>query len=111
MVYTGVVEGYHTMLGAYLFGLLEVSQACLELVAGGGIGMGVAAHLFSQCIVAWRSLPWARGSACQSFNSPCSFTSTKHGSSISARSLIHRAHAVCICVPAAILNFSKGLYL
>jgi hypothetical protein len=54
-------------LGAHLFGLLEVSQARLEPEAtgsGGGDGgssMEVAARLFSQCVVAWRSLPWARG--------------------------------------------------
>jgi hypothetical protein len=35
-------------------------------------GMGVAAHLFSQCqcIVAQKSLPRARGSGCQNENSP-----------------------------------------
>jgi hypothetical protein len=26
-----------------------------------------AAHLFTQCNMAWRRLPWARGSGCQSF--------------------------------------------
>jgi hypothetical protein len=34
----GVTEGYHMMLGSHLFGLLEVSQARLELVASGGGG-------------------------------------------------------------------------
>jgi hypothetical protein len=49
------------MFGAHLVGLLEVSQAFLELVASGG-SVEVVAFLFSQCIVVWRSLPWARGS-------------------------------------------------
>jgi hypothetical protein len=96
------------MLGAYLFSLPEVSQACLELVASsggaGGGSMGVVACLFSLCIVAWRRLSWARGSECQSSNSPLCFTFTKCGSSISARSLIHRDHALCVCVPVAILE-------
>jgi hypothetical protein len=39
---------------------------------------------YSQCIM-----------AC--FNSPWWFTSAKHGSSVSARSLIHGAHTVCVC--------------
>jgi hypothetical protein len=62
----------------------------------------------SWCIVAWRRLPRARGSGCQSFNSPWCFTLTKHGSSFSARSLIHTAHAVYVCVPFAILGSHLG---
>jgi hypothetical protein len=91
------------MLGSHLFGLPKVSQAHLEPVAGGSSGVGVVAPLFSQCFVAWRSLPQARGSECQSFNSPWCFTSAKCGSSVSVSSLIHRAYAVCIYVPVAIL--------
>jgi hypothetical protein len=72
--------------------------------SGGSSSVGVVACLFSQFIVAWSNLPWARGSGCQSFNSLWCFTSAKHGSSISARSLIHRAHAVCVCVPIVILD-------
>jgi hypothetical protein len=34
----GVAEGYRVMLGAHLFGLLKVSEACLELVAGRLVG-------------------------------------------------------------------------
>jgi hypothetical protein len=34
----GEPEGYHMTLGCYLFGLLKVSQPCLEPVAGGGGG-------------------------------------------------------------------------
>jgi hypothetical protein len=89
------------MLGARLFGLPKVSQAPLELAAS---GMGMVANLFSQCIVAWRRVPQAKGSGCQSFNSPWCFTSTKCGSSVSARSLIHRAHAVFNCAPVTILD-------
>jgi hypothetical protein len=33
LVYPGVAEAYCMMLGAHLFGLQKVSQACLELVA------------------------------------------------------------------------------
>jgi hypothetical protein len=51
------------------FGLLKVSQTHLELMAGvpvvqhvGSGSMRVVACLFFQCIVAWRSLPWARDS-------------------------------------------------
>jgi hypothetical protein len=65
---------------------------------------GALGCLFSQCIVAWRSLSQARGSGCQSFNSPLCFNSDKCGSSISARSLYHGAHTVCICVPLNILS-------
>jgi hypothetical protein len=44
------------------------------------------------------------GSGCQCLNPARSFTFTKHGSSISARSLIHRAQAVCACSPVTILD-------
>jgi hypothetical protein len=60
---------------------------------------GWAACLLFQCIVAWRSLPQARGSGCQSFSSPWCFASAKNVSSISARSLINGGHAACVCVP------------
>jgi hypothetical protein len=50
-----------------LFALLKISQARLELggqagawLASGG-SVEVTAHLFFQCIMAWRSLPQARG--------------------------------------------------
>jgi hypothetical protein len=72
------------------------------------VGVGVAARLFFQCIMRWRSLPWSRGSVCQSFSSPWCFTSAKCVSSISARSLIAGAHTVCVCVPVAILDPPPG---
>jgi hypothetical protein len=64
------------MFGVHLFALLKVSQACLQLAAGGMVGgqwklagwwegsggMGVVACLFFQCIMVWRRLPQARGS-------------------------------------------------
>jgi hypothetical protein len=62
------------------------------------------ALLFSQCKVAWRSFVWARSSGCLSFDSPWLFISAKCGSSISARFLIHGAHAVCFCTLVAILD-------
>jgi hypothetical protein len=55
----------------------------------------VAAHLFSQCNMAWRSFLWTGGSGCQNFDSPWCFISVKCGSSVSARFLIHSAHAIC----------------
>jgi hypothetical protein len=48
---------FHVTHGAHLFGLQNVSQAYLELVA-------VAAHKFSRCNMAWRSFPGASGSQC-----------------------------------------------
>jgi hypothetical protein len=71
-----------------------------------GGGVGVAACLFFQCFVVWRIFPWARGSGCQSFSSPLCFASATHVSSVSARSLIHGAHAVCVCALAAILKLN-----
>jgi hypothetical protein len=62
-----------------------------------------AAHLFSQCIMAWRSLPWARGSGCQSFSSPWSLPQPSV-SPASHTSLIHVVHTVCVCVVVAILD-------
>jgi hypothetical protein len=68
---------------------------------GGG---GSGAHLSFQCIMMCRSLPWARGSGCQSFSSLWFFTSAKCVSRISAKSLIPGPHTVSICVPIAILD-------
>jgi hypothetical protein len=53
----------------------------------------VVTHFFFQCIVAWRILPQDRGSGCQSFSSPCCFTSAKHVSRVSTRSLIPLSHS------------------
>jgi hypothetical protein len=82
--YAGLSQGwlgeYHLMLGAHLL-VCRMSPKqvwCWQLVAQ-------AAHLFSQCNVAWRSFPCARGLGCQSFDSPRGFISAKHGSSVSAR--------------------------
>jgi hypothetical protein len=99
------------MLGCHLFGLLKVSQAYLELVAGGWRPVACRGGDIGQptcClyIMAWRSLPQAKGSGCQSFNSPWHFTSTKCDFSVSARSLIQGANTVCICVPVAIVYLS-----
>jgi hypothetical protein len=49
-----------------------------------------------------------RGSGCRSFSFPWCFTSAKCVSSVSARSLIPRAHAVCVCVPVTILDPSSS---
>jgi hypothetical protein len=71
---------------------------------------GLAACLFSQCHgVEKPSI--ARVSGCQWFNSPWCFTSTKHGSNISAMSLIHGAYTVCICVPVTILDLLSYIIL
>jgi hypothetical protein len=101
--YAGLSQGWlgenHVTLGTHLFVLPNVSQAGLEQASG---GMGTL--LFSQCNVAWRSFLWARGSGCQSFDSPWCFISAKCGSSISARFLIHRAHITWFCALLAILD-------
>jgi hypothetical protein len=68
-----------------------------HLVAAGAL-------LFSWCNVVWRSFLQARGTGCQSFYSPWCFISIKCGSSISARFLIHGAHAVCFCILFATLT-------
>jgi hypothetical protein len=93
------------MLGAHLFGLLNVSQAGLEPVAV------VPLHLFSQCNVAWLSFPQVRGSGCQSFDSPWCFISVNCGSSISARFWSHGAHTVWFCTLVAILDLSSLRFL
>jgi hypothetical protein len=64
----------------------------------------VWALLFSQCNVVWRSFLWARGPGCRSFDSPWCFIFSKCVSSISARFLIHGAHAVCFCSLVSILS-------
>jgi hypothetical protein len=79
-----------------------ISQAGLEPVSG-----GLGALLFSQCSVAWRSFVQPGGSGCCSFASSWSFFSAKGGSSISARFLIYRAHAVCFLPLVAILNLTS----
>jgi hypothetical protein len=68
--------------------------AGLEPVSG-----GVAAFCFLSV-----SFLWARGLGCWCFDSLCCFISLKHGSSASARFLIHGAHAVCFCALVAILD-------
>jgi hypothetical protein len=95
----GVTGVYCMMLGAHLFGLLTISQVGLEPVSG-----SMAALLFSQCNMAWRSFPRARDSECQSFDCPCCFISTNCGSSVSAKFWSHRAHTVCFCALVAILD-------
>jgi hypothetical protein len=70
--------------------LFHVSQAGLELVSG-----GAGTLLVSQRNMACRSFVWAGGLGCWSFAYYWHFFSAKCGSSISARSLIYRSHAVC----------------
>jgi hypothetical protein len=86
-------------LGTHLFGLSNVFQEVLELASG-----DARALLFSQCNMAWRSFLRARGSGCWSFDSPWCFISSKCGSSISARLLIHGAHTACFCTLVAIFD-------
>jgi hypothetical protein len=78
-------------------GLLDLSQACLELVSG-----GIGALLFSQANMVWRSFVWAGGSGCWNFYSSwCFFFPAKCGSSISAKFLTYGAHTVCFCTLVA----------
>jgi hypothetical protein len=79
--------------------LVCVSQAALELASG-----GTGALLFSQCNVAWRTFVQTGGSGCWSFASSWWVFSAKCGSSISAKFLIYRAHAVYFCPLVAILD-------
>jgi hypothetical protein len=90
---------YHVMLICSPVGLLDVSQAGLELAYG-----DAGALLFFQCNVAWRSFVWAGGSGCWSLDSSWFFFSAKCGSSISARFFIYRVHTVCFCTLVAILD-------
>jgi hypothetical protein len=65
------------MLGAHLFGLLDVSLAGLDLLVT--VTVAVVAHKFSQYYIAWKSFPQGKsgslfrvnqsGSGCQSFDS------------------------------------------
>jgi hypothetical protein len=64
----------------------------------------VWAILFSQCNMAWRSFPRARGSGYWSSASPWCFISAKCGSSVSSRLQSRGAHAVCFCTLVAILS-------
>jgi hypothetical protein len=84
-------------------------QADLELVVA--MVAVVAAHLFSQCNVAWTRFPWVRSSGCQRFDSPWCFISVKCGSSISARFWSHGAHAVWFCTLVAILDHFDTFFL
>jgi hypothetical protein len=55
-------------------------------------------------IVAWRSLPRARGSECLCFSTIWCFTSVECVFSLLAKSLNHGGQEVCGCVPVAILD-------
>jgi hypothetical protein len=93
----GWLGEYRVTLGTHLL----VCQMSPKQVWSQHLVVGVL--LFSQCKVAWRSFPQARGSGCWSFDSPWCFIS-KCGSSVSARFFIHRAHAVCFHTLVAILD-------
>jgi hypothetical protein len=98
--YAGLSQGwlreYHMMLGTHLFGLQNVSQTDLEPAVAVAVA---AAHLFSQCNVAWRSFLQARGSGCWRFDSPWCFISAK-----CARFLSHRVHTFWFCTLVTILD-------
>jgi hypothetical protein len=78
-----------------LVGLAKVSQAGLEPASG-----GIAALLFSQYNVVWRSFPQARGSGCQCFDPHCCFISTKCGSRVSVRFWSHRSSHCLLLHPS-----------
>jgi hypothetical protein len=80
-------------------GLLDVSQAGLELASG-----CTGALLLSQCNVSWRSFVWARGSGCLSFDYSWCFFPAKCGSSISTGFSIYRANTIFFCTLVAILD-------
>jgi hypothetical protein len=70
----GCLGEYCMTLGAHL---PNVSQAGLEPLVAVVMVVAMAAHLFSQCNVVWRSFLQARGWGCQSFDSPWCFISAK----------------------------------
>jgi hypothetical protein len=80
-------------------GLLNVSQAGLELASG-----DEGALLFSQFNVVWRSFVQAVGSGCRSFDSSWCFISAKCGSSVLAIFLIYGAHSFCFYALVTILH-------
>jgi hypothetical protein len=93
------------MLGAHLFGLMNVSQAGLEpAVEVVTAAAAAAAHLFSQCNVAWRSFLQARASGCQSFDSSWCFISTQCGSVISTSFWSYGSHDAWFCTLVTILD-------
>jgi hypothetical protein len=91
------------MLSAHLFGLLNVSQAGLELVVVVAVVAAIA-HLFSQCNLVWRRFLRARGSGCQGFDSPWCFISTMCSSSVSTKFWSHGAHTFWFCTLLGILD-------
>jgi hypothetical protein len=101
--YAGLSQGW---LGEYCVMLVLTCLVCWisPKQVWGWCLVVVVSLLFSQCSVAWRRFLQARGSWSWSFDSPCCFISTKCGSSISARFLIHRAHIVWFCALVAILD-------
>jgi hypothetical protein len=96
--FAGSLWDYCMLLICSPVGLLDVSQAGLELVSV------IGALLFSQCNVLWRSFVQDGGSGCQSFDSSWCFFSAKCGSSVSVKCLICGAHAVRFCTLVTILD-------
>jgi hypothetical protein len=113
--YVGLSQGllgeFSLMLGAHLFDLPNVSQAGLEPEAAVMTMVAAAAHLLSQCNVAWRSFLQARGSGCRSFDSAWCFISTKCGSSVSAGFWSHGAHAAWLSGSAFWISSSEFILI
>jgi hypothetical protein len=87
------------MLDAHLFGLPNApKQVWSQHLAV------VGALLLSQYNVVWIRFLQATCSGYQSFDSPWCFISAECGTGVSARFLIHGAHAVCFCILVAILD-------
>jgi hypothetical protein len=80
------------------------SGECLPCRFGAGVSWLQQHSCFLSVTWHCRRILWARGSGCQGFDSPWCFISAKCGSSISARFLIHGAHAVCFCTLVSILD-------
>jgi hypothetical protein len=79
--------------------LVCISQAGLEPASG-----SMGALLFSQCNVAWEALYWLGVQGIGVLLLLGGFFSAKCGSSISAKFLIYRAHAVSFCPLVTILD-------
>jgi hypothetical protein len=79
-------------------------------VAGGSLVGRQACRPAGQVVVAWEAFH-CLGVQMPKFQLSLVFTTAKCVSSVSASSLIPRAHAVCDCVPVAILDPQSMTFL
>jgi hypothetical protein len=94
--FPGVTGEHHMTLATHRFGLPNVSQVSLELVAVTSVYPPVFSvkHVMEKLSTGW-------GLGYQSFDSPWCFISTKYGCRVSAKFMIYGAHIV-FCTLVAI---------